>query len=105
MREVHALIEGQAFGSEEDLNAKLAEPTRGGKLHEMADAWKRDDPKWRAQELAYDATEADDPVEALRMIHEALKLDPDCTEGQHLAVSLVAHGFGQPHPPDARSRG
>ncbi|HXM40978.1 MAG TPA: hypothetical protein VN924_06985 [Bryobacteraceae bacterium] len=46
MREVHALTEGQAFGSEDDLNAKLAELARGGKLHEMAGAWKRDDPKW-----------------------------------------------------------
>jgi tetratricopeptide (TPR) repeat protein len=89
MREVQALLEGQEFGSHEDLDAKLAELTRGGQVRKMANAWKRDDPKWRAQELAYDALEADDPVEALRMVHEALKLDPDCTEAAHLMVSLV----------------
>jgi len=77
MREVQALLEGQEFSSEDDLNARLAELTRGGRLAEMANAWKRDEPKWRAQELAYDALEANDQVEALRLVHEALKLDPD----------------------------
>lgn len=89
MREVHALLEGQEFSSRDELNAKLSELTRGDKLHEMADAWKQDDPKWRAQELAYDALESDDPIEALRLVHEALKLDPDCTEAQHAMVSLM----------------
>ena len=89
MREIQALLEGQEFASDDDHNAKLAELMRGGRLHEKANAWKRDDPKWRAQELAYDALEASDPVEALRLVHEALKLDPDCTEAQHLMVSLA----------------
>jgi len=89
MREVQALLEGQEFSSEDELNAKLAELTHGGRLAEMANAWKRNDPKWRAQELAYDALEASEPVEALGLVHEALKLDPDCTEAQHLMVSLV----------------
>jgi tetratricopeptide (TPR) repeat protein len=89
MREVQALLEGQEFGSDDDLNARLAELTRGGRLAEMANAWKRDDPKWRAQEMAYDALEASDPMEALRLVHGALKLDPDCTEAQHLMVSMV----------------
>jgi hypothetical protein len=63
MRTVHALLEGQEFDSAADLKAKLAELTRGGRLQEKANAWKRDDPKWRAHELAYDAQEASDPVE------------------------------------------
>src|ERR1039457_6510320 len=99
MREIQALLEGQEFASDDDHNAKLAELMRGGRLHEKANAWKRDDPKWRAQELAYDALEASDPVEALRLVHEALKLDPDCTEAQHPMVSLAPM-----HPPDARNR-
>jgi len=89
MREVEALLEGQELSSDEDRDAKLEQLMREGRLHEKADAWERDDPKWRAQELAYDAHEASDLVEALRLVHEALKLDPDCTEAQHLMVSLA----------------
>ncbi|MGC9947656.1 MAG: hypothetical protein ABSF64_14930 [Bryobacteraceae bacterium] len=89
LREVQALLEGQEFGSEEELNAKLAELTAGGRLQEKANAWKADDPKWRAQELSYDAQEASDPMEALRLARAALKLDPDCTAAQHVMVSLA----------------
>jgi tetratricopeptide (TPR) repeat protein len=89
LREVLALTEGQDFDSVEDLNARLAELTRGGRLSEMAQALKRDDPKWRAQELAYDAMEADDPLEALRLASEAQKLDPGCTDAQRLMVWLL----------------
>jgi len=89
LREVQALLEGQEFESFDSLNARLAELTRGGRLSEMANAWRQDDPKWRAQELAYDALETDDIEEALRLVHEALKLDPDCTDAQRLMVSLL----------------
>lgn len=89
LREVQALIEGQKFESVDEINAQLAALTAGGRLSERATAWKRDDPKWRAQELAYDALETDDLVEALRLIHEALKLDPDCTDAQRLMASVA----------------
>lgn len=89
MREVLALTEGQDFDSFEDLNANIAELTRDGRLAEKARAWKQDDPKWRAQELAYEAMEADDPIEALRLVDEAQKLDPDCTDAQRLMVALL----------------
>ncbi len=39
----------------------------------MANAWKQDDPKWRAHDLTYAALETDDMVEALRLI-EALRI-------------------------------
>ncbi|MCZ2079940.1 MAG: tetratricopeptide repeat protein [Bryobacterales bacterium] len=89
MREVLALTEGHDFDSIEELNAKLADLTRSGGLSEKAQAWKQDDPKWRAQELAYEAMEADDPFDALRLVDEAQKLDPDCTDAQRLMVSLL----------------
>ncbi len=89
MSKVLALTEGQNFDSYEDLNAKLAELTRSGRLSEAARAWKQDDPKWRVQELAYEAMEADDPLEALRLVNEAQKADPDCTDAQRLMVSLL----------------
>jgi tetratricopeptide (TPR) repeat protein len=89
MREVLALTEGHDFDSIEDLNAKLADLSRSGRLSEKAQAWKQDDPKWRAQELAYEAMEADDPFDALRLVDEAQRLDPDCTDAQRLMVSLL----------------
>ena len=52
-RQVQALMEGQKFESLEQANARLAELTAGGRLSEIANAWNRADPKWRAQELAY----------------------------------------------------
>ena len=54
--------------------------TGGGGTTEAAKAWnarKRDDPKWRTQELAYDAMEAGDPGELSRLVDASLELDPD----------------------------
>lgn len=89
LREIQALIEGERFESIEEANARLAGLTQGGRLSERASAWKGDDPQWRAQNLAYDALETGDFVEALRLTSEALTLDPDCTDAQRLMVSLV----------------
>lgn len=89
MREMQSMLAGQEFASEADLNHRLAELTSGGRLQKMAGAWNQDDPKWQAQELAYDALETQDPIEALRLVTEALKLDPDCTEAQHAMVSIA----------------
>ncbi|HET8548023.1 MAG TPA: tetratricopeptide repeat protein [Bryobacteraceae bacterium] len=96
MREIQTLLAGQKFDSIDEINERLAELTAGGRLTELAQSWNRDDPKWRAQELAYDALETDDYVEALRLIDEALKLDPDCTDAQRLMVSIL------PMQPDNR---
>jgi len=89
LREIHALLEGRKFASTDEANAHLAELTREGRISERASACKGDDPKWRAQNLAYDALETDDLIEALRLTSEALKLDPDCTDAQRLMVSLA----------------
>jgi tetratricopeptide (TPR) repeat protein len=89
IRAVQALLEGQKFESVDEVNARLADLTRGGRLSEIANSWKQDDPKWRAQELAYDALETDDIEEALRLVNEALRLDPDCTDAQRLMVSVL----------------
>jgi tetratricopeptide (TPR) repeat protein len=87
--QIHALLEGQKFSSMDEANARLAELTRDGRLAERAAAWKKDDPKWRAQQLAYDALETEDLEEALRLIHEALQLDPECTDAQRLMVAVL----------------
>jgi tetratricopeptide (TPR) repeat protein len=88
--QIQALMEGQQFESIDQVNGRLAEITQGGRLSQLAGAWTQDDPKRRAQELAYDALETDDLQEALRLVHEALKLDPDCTDAQRLMVSVAS---------------
>jgi hypothetical protein len=102
--EIQALLEGQEFESFDEANARLADLTSGGRLSERANSWKQNDPKWRAQQLAYDAMEAGDLMEALRLCNEATKLDPNCTDAQRLMVSL-ADVFGEPPAPDAGGSG
>ena len=80
--------EGQ-FNNAEEVNARLAELISGGRISERAAAWKQDDPKWRAQQLAYDALETDDPAEAVRLVNAALVLDPNCTDAERLMVSIL----------------
>ena len=89
MRAVHAMMEGEKFENIDQVNAKLTRWNATGRIPEMANAWMEDDPKWRAQELAYDALETGDLGEALRLINAALKLDPDCTDANRLMVSLL----------------
>ena len=89
LRQIQALLEGQRFESIDEANARLAEITAGGRLSQLAGAWKQDDPKWRAQELAYDALETDSLEEALRLVNEAQDLDPDCIDAQRLMVSIL----------------
>src|SRR5439155_20317357 len=55
LRGMEALLEGHQFQNVDEINARLAALTSGGRISEMAGAWKRDEPKWRAQELAYEA--------------------------------------------------
>jgi len=105
MRELQAWTEGRKFESIEEANAALAEVNESGRLSEIAQAWKSDDPKWHAQELAYDALEADSLEEVVRLTSEAIKLDPECTDAQRLQVSVVPMSAENPSPPDAGSGG
>jgi len=83
-------MDGEHFESLDEINSRLTELTSEGRLPQLAAAWKQDDPKWQAQNLAYDALEADSIEEAMWLVNKALKLDPDCTDAQRLLVSVVA---------------
>jgi tetratricopeptide (TPR) repeat protein len=87
--QIEALMEGEKFANVDEANARLEELIGDGRLRDRARGWKQDDPKFRAQDLTYDALEADDLGEALRLVHEALELDPDCTDAQRLMVALL----------------
>src|ERR1700680_5299415 len=87
--QIEALMEGEKFTNVDEANARLEEMIGDGRLADRARAWKQDDPKFRAQDLTYAALETDDLGEALRLVHEALELDPDCTDAQRLMVALL----------------
>jgi tetratricopeptide (TPR) repeat protein len=73
-RAIQKMMEGHHFESVEDMNKFLHENLTGRILEDEAPGT---DPKERAQELAYDAMDADSPTEAQRLAGEALELDPD----------------------------
>jgi tetratricopeptide (TPR) repeat protein len=87
--QIEALMEGEKFANVDEANARLEEMIGDGRLADRARAWKQDDPKFRAQDLTYGALETEDLGEALRLVHEALELDPDCTDAQRLMVALL----------------
>lgn len=91
MRDMQSMLDGQEFDSLEDANAHLKELTARGGLAEIASAWNQDDPKWKAQELAYEALEADDGEEALMLAARALQLDPNCIDAQRVMVSAFSN--------------
>ncbi len=68
-------------------------PKRAPKLIPMLPLFADDadfsrDAKEQAQELAFDAMEAESEAEALQLAKRALKLDPDCVD----AINIVVHG-------------
>lgn len=87
--EVHTILEGQNFSSIEEINEQLAGLAGVGRISEMASRLKKGDPKWKAQQLAYDAMEADDVLESLRLATRALDLDPECTDAQRLIAGVL----------------
>jgi tetratricopeptide (TPR) repeat protein len=74
-RAIGRLMREQKFHSVEDANRFLAERVAGRPLAEYAPA--PEDPKERAQQLAFDAMDASSRREALRLSAEALAIDPE----------------------------
>jgi len=87
MRDLHQALESQNFASEDDLNAFMAEfNARGGSpLPSVGGARTASE---EAQELAYEAMEADDPNAAVSLAMRAVELDRRCVD----ALVILAHG-------------
>ncbi len=86
MREFHQALESQNFASKDDMHAFINEfnarggsplPTAGGACSASE----------KAQELAYDAMEADDPNTAVKLAMRAVELDRRCVD----ALVMLAH--------------
>ena len=86
LREFHQALESQNFSSKDDMHAFIAEfNARGGSpLPPTAGARSASE---KAQELAYDAMEADDPNAAVKLAMRAVELDRRCVD----ALVMLAH--------------
>lgn len=85
LNEIHQLLEGREFGSKAEMNSFL-ETLLGDGLEKAFEKRPRD-PKWQAQELAWQAMEAASPDQAASQARQALALDPDCVD----ALVTLAH--------------
>ncbi len=84
-------MEEKQFASIEDANAYLAKLTGPGlqdALFEMGD--EPPDPRWQAQELAFDAMEAGSAEQARELAQRALAIDPDCVDALVVMTDLDA---------------
>ena len=86
MRELHQMLESQDFANEDDMHAFMDEfNARGGSPLPTAGGARTASEK--AQELAYDAMEADDPNTAVKLAMRAVELDRRCVD----ALVMLAH--------------
>jgi tetratricopeptide (TPR) repeat protein len=83
---MHHLLEGKNFSNIDEANAFLATLTGHG-LERALENNPPDNPKWRAQEIAYHAMGATSAPEAAMLARQALGLDPDCVD----ALCILAH--------------
>lgn len=87
MRDLHQALESQNFASKDDLDAFMAEfNARGGSPLPSAGGARTASEE--AQELAYEAMEADDPNAAVSLAMRAVELDRRCVD----ALVILAHG-------------
>ena len=88
LRKAQKAIEGKDFASLDELNAFLATLSGSKMLDTPEDV--EFSPKEEAQELAFDAMEAESEAEARKLAKRALRLDPDCVDALVLLTSLDA---------------
>lgn len=91
MRDIQKVLQGKQFKDVDEANAFLATLTGPGlqqALSELADAG--EDRRGQAQELAFDAMEAEDGEQARELAQRALALDPDCVDALVIMTGLDA---------------
>ena len=87
MAGLKALFDKQGFVSLDAANAFMEQAT-GMSLDEF-DEPENDDPRYLAQQLAYDAMEAPSDKQASRLAREALKVHPDCVDALTIVAELT----------------
>jgi len=91
LRDVHRAIEGRDFGSIEELNAYLATTAGTGFKQSLREARPPLSPEEEAQELAWDAMDAETEEQARKLAKLALTKDPDCVDALLILADIEAH--------------
>lgn len=90
-RALDKLLAGREFASIEDANAYLDQITARGDIPE----WVPETPMEQAQELVYQALEATERQESIRLAMEALEICPDCPDAYVLLAEEAAETLEQ----------
>lgn len=93
MRETRRSMEGEDFSSEDDFRDRMREMIAGGLFDQRLAALK-DDPEEAAQELAFEAFEAEDGEAALALADKALAVDPECVDALSIRAFLTSEDAG-----------
>lgn len=81
MQAMTKLLEGKDFKNENEMDEYLQKMSAGKTIDEIIEiAGGDNDPVLSAQELAYQAVETENPLEAKRLASEALALNPNCID-------------------------
>jgi tetratricopeptide (TPR) repeat protein len=93
MRETRRSMEAEEFNSEEEFREKMREVIAAGLFEQRLESLD-DDPEEMAQELAFEAFEAEDGDKALELAEKALQADPDCVDALTIRAFLVSEDAG-----------
>jgi len=91
LRDVHRAIEGKNFESIEEMNAYLASIAGTGLEQSLREARPPLSPKEEAQDLAFDAMEAETEEQACKLAKHALTKDSDCVDALLILADIEAH--------------
>ncbi len=94
MRETRRSMEEEGFSSEDDFRDRMREMIAAG-LFDQRLASLKDDPEEMAQELAFEAFEAEDGDQALELADKALAADPECVDALTIKAFLQSEDAGQ----------
>ena len=89
MRALHRILEEKDFATAEEVNTFLA-TLAGKKMKDIIDLAAAPTVREQAQEMAWQAMEAESAAEARALVETALALDPDCVDALVLLTDLDA---------------
>lgn len=91
-RAISRLMNAREFKSDEEAERFIQKQIMGKDLDEILELFEYDLVE-EAQELAYEAMDAEDPFEALELTVKALELDPDCVDALMMMGKLTSRSL------------
>jgi len=93
-RVISRLMSEREFKSDEEAKRFMQTQIIGKNLDEILELADYDSLE-EAQDLAYEAMEAEDPFEILELTRKALQLDPDCVDALMLMANLTSRSLSE----------